>query len=83
MRASLKLVAQCGDKFERRLLVGMQRRLTLHPRLGVREWLEDATASTYSAVDETPVHQKQEDDRTLIQWHRGPIVGNREIVLEV
>jgi hypothetical protein len=83
MSSPLKLVAQCSQKLERGLLVGMQGRLTLHPRLGVRERLEDATSSADGAVDETPVHQKQENDGTLVQGHRGPVAGDSQIVLKV
>jgi hypothetical protein len=85
MRVSppLKLVAQCGQKLESGLPVGTQGRLTLHPRLGVSERLEDATSSADGAVDDTPVHQKQENDGTLMQGHRRPITGDSQIVLQV
>jgi hypothetical protein len=61
----------------------MQGRLTLYPRLGVRERLEYATSSTDSAVDQSSIHQKQENDGTLVEWHRGPVIGDCQIVLQV
>jgi len=61
----------------------MQGRLTLDPRLGVRERLEYATSSADGAVDQTAVHQKQEYDGTLVEWHRAPIIGVCQIVLQV
>jgi hypothetical protein len=83
MSSPLKLVTQRGQKLERGFLVGMQRLLTLHPRLGMRERLEYAASSADGAVDETSVHQKQENDGSLMEGHRGPVAGVSQIVLQV
>ena len=49
----------------------------------MRERLEDATSSPDRPLDDAPVDQKQQDDRSLMQRHRRPVLGIGQIVLEV
>ena len=64
-------------------MVGLQGWLFFHPRLGVRERLEDAPSSADRAVDESPVDEKQENDRSLVKRHRRPVRGVGQVVFQV
>ena len=71
------------QQLERLFQVRSQRRLAFDPRLGVRQRLEDATPFPDAALDHAPVDQEQQDDRSLMQRHRRPVLGMRQVVLEV
>jgi hypothetical protein len=49
----------------------------------MRERLEYAASSADGVVDETSVHQKQENDGALMERHRGPVAGISQIVLQM
>jgi len=83
MSAPQQLMAEGGQELERLFEVRSQRRLAFDPRLRVRERLEDAACSPDGALDDTPVDQEQQNDRSLMERHRRPVVGACQIVLEV
>jgi len=83
MGAPEQLVTEGGQEFERLLEVGSQGRLAFDPRLRVGKRLENATSAPDGALDDAPVDQDQQNDRSLMQRHRRPIVGACQIVLEV
>ena len=76
-------MAKGGQELERRLEIGLQGWLAFDPRLRVRQRLEDAPSSPDGPLDDTPVDQKQQNDRSLMQRHRRPVLGVGQIVLEV
>ena len=78
-----QLVPEGGQELERRLEVGLQGRLAFDPRLRVWERLEDATSTPDGTLDDAPVDQEQQNDRSLMQRHRRPVVGACQVVLEV
>jgi hypothetical protein len=49
----------------------------------VRKRLEDATPPPRSALDHTPVNQEQQNDCSLMQRHRRPVLGIRKVVFEM
>jgi hypothetical protein len=83
MSTPRQLMSKCGQKLDRRLVVGLQGWLFFHPSLGVRKWLEDAPTTTDRALDESPVDEKQENDRSLMKRHRRPVGRVSQVVLEV
>jgi hypothetical protein len=83
MRAPEQLMPEGGQELERLLEVGSQGRLAFDPRLRVRKRLEDATSTPDGTLDDTSVDQDQQNDRSLMQRHRRPVLGACQIVLEV
>jgi hypothetical protein len=49
----------------------------------VRKGFEYAPTTADSALDESPVDEKQENDRSLVKWHRRPVGGVGQVVFEV
>ncbi len=76
-------MAEGGQQFERLLDVRAQRWLAFDPRFRVRQGLEDAACSPERAIDDTPVDQEQQDDRSLVERHGRPVVRTRQVILEV
>ena len=54
-----------------------------HPRLGVRKRFKYAPTFANRAVHESPVDEKQEDNRSLMKRHRRPVGGVGQVVFEV
>ena len=54
-----------------------------HPGLRVGQRLVDATAAPGRPLDDAPVHQEQQDRRSLVQGRSRPELGAGQVVLEV
>ena len=78
-----QLVSKSGQELDGRRVVGLQGWLFFHPRLGVRKWFEDAPTSANCALHESPVDEKQENDRSLVERHRRPVGRKGQVVFEV
>ena len=76
-------MSKSGQELDRRLVVGLQGWLFFHPRLGVRKRFEYAPTSANRALHESPVDEKQENDRSLMKRHRRPVGGVGQVVFEV
>jgi hypothetical protein len=83
MSASEQLVPQRGQELECRLAVGMQGRLAFHPRLGVREGLEDAAPTSNGSIDDPSIDEKQENNRSLLQRHDRPVCRFGQVVFQM
>jgi hypothetical protein len=57
--------------------------MIMHPRLGVRQGLEDTATAPVRSLDDSPVHQKQQQPRSRRQRHNGPEERMRQIVFQV
>ena len=83
MGAALELDAERVQEFEDRPAVWPQRGLFLGPRLRVRQRLVHAASATGGPLDDSSVHEEQQDGRPLMQRRAGPELGASQIVLEM
>jgi hypothetical protein len=83
MCAPRELVTKSGQELERGFVVRLQGWLFLHPRLGVRERLENAPTSADGSLDQSPVDEKQENDCSLVERHCRPVGGVGQVVFQV
>ena len=54
-----------------------------HPRLRVRNGLEDPPPFAHVPLDESSVDEKQQNDGPLMKRHRGPITRVRQVIFQV
>ena len=83
MGTALELEAKGIQEFEDRPAIGPQRRLVLGPGLRMRQRLIDAPSAPGRPLDDSPVHQEQQDGRALMQRRAGPELGTGQVVLEM
>jgi hypothetical protein len=83
VRPPQELTAKGRKELERRLAVGLQRGLSLDPRLGVSERLEDASPAPDGPFNHGPVNQEQKYDRSLFQRGVGPVRRVRQVILKM
>jgi hypothetical protein len=76
-------MAECRKKLAQRFRVSPQRRLTGSPRFCVRKRFQDPPPAPERPLHHSLVNQKQEDGSLSPERNMGPVIGPREIVLEM
>ena len=83
MGATLKLEAEGTQELEDRAAERPKRRLVFRPGLGVCQGLVHATAAAGRPLDDSPIHQEEQDRRPLVQRGPGPELGASQVILEM
>jgi hypothetical protein len=83
MSTPRQLVSKSGQELDRWLVVGLQGGLLFDPRLRVRQGFEDSPTAADRALHESPIDEKQENDRSLMERHRRPVGGVGQVVFEM
>jgi hypothetical protein len=76
-------LAKGCDQLEDRLVVGAESRLGENPRLGVGQGLISTPAIANATIDNTAIHEKEQDGREAAERNLRPVFGSRQIRLKM